>query len=102
MDSNDESGLGIGLRRARLVVRCATEAIGLETHQSSEPLQLQLSAVEFESLLQSRYGDMHPELVFRTESSIERARLDRTRWPELPKVLLRQGAPPGRRSTDRS
>lgn len=102
MDINDENGMAIGLRRARLVVRCATEFMGVDEPRSSEPLQLQLSAAEFESLLQSRYGESHPDLVFRTESSIERARLDRTRWPELPKVLLRQGAPPGRRWVERS
>lgn len=102
MDTNDESGVAIGLRRARLVVRCATEVMGKEVHHGAEPLQLQLSAAEFELLLQSRYGKAHPELVLRTESTIERARLDRTRWPELPKVLLRQGAPRGRRWVDRS
>jgi len=101
MDTNEE-GAAIGVRRARLVVRCATELMGIEAPRSSEPLQLQLSAAEFELLLQNRYGETHPELVFRTESSIERARLDRTRCPELPKVLLRQGAPPGRRWVESS
>ncbi len=79
-------------RRAQLVVQCARDLLG-EAAPSSGDLHLPLSVIEFERALRDRYGVAHPDLVYRTDSTLERARLERRQFPHLPKVVLRQGAP---------
>jgi len=81
-------------RRARLVVRCACELLGLDPATVQADLHLPLSVTEFENELRARFALSHPDLVYRTDSTTERARLDRSRLPGLPRVVLRQGAPP--------
>lgn len=83
----------IAQRRAELVVRCACDVLGLATVPVEPVLHLPLCVQEFEQELRRRYGHTHPELVFRTESTTERARLERRPGNTLPKVMLRQGAP---------
>jgi hypothetical protein len=83
----------VAARRACLVVQCACELLGIRPGEAPAILQLQLSVAEFESELRNRFGAAHPDLVFRTDSTLERARLDRRQMPEVPKVILRQGAP---------
>jgi acyl-coenzyme A synthetase/AMP-(fatty) acid ligase len=88
--------LSIAERRAALVVQCAQELPGA-MRASTGDIHLPLSVLQFEEELRSRFGNSHPELVFRTDSTLERARLERDRLQHIPKVVLRQGAP--RRST---
>ena len=85
-------GSSIAERRAALVVRCARELLG-DRAPTSGDLHLPLSVTEFEQVLRERYGSAHPDLVYRTDSTLERARLERRSFPHLPKVVLRQGAP---------
>ena len=80
-------------RRARLVVQCACELLGIDPSRATTELHLPLSVVEFETELRNRFGAAHPDLVFRTDSTLERARLDRRGLEDIPKVILRQGAP---------
>ena len=80
-------------RRAQLVVQCGCELLGLQTVPDVEALQLPLSVAEFQTDLRTQYAARHPELVCRSDSTLERARLERRRLPTLPRVLLRQGAP---------
>jgi hypothetical protein len=81
-------------RRARLVVEFALELAGLRASDVAGDITLPLSAAEFQRELQRRYGDAHPDLAFRSIATVERARLQRTRLPQLPRVILRQGPPP--------
>jgi hypothetical protein len=81
-------------RRARLVVQCACELLGIDPASADADLQLALSVQEFEMELRRRYAVTHPELIYRTDSTLERARLERARLPCLPRVILRRGAPP--------
>jgi len=81
-------------RRAQLMVRCACELLGVDPATVVGDLRLPLSVTQFENELRTRYALTHPELVYRTDSTTERARLDRNRLPGLPRVILRQGAPP--------
>lgn len=84
-------------RRAELVVRFACELLGVRNPPDGSVLKIRMKVEEFEALLKRRYGDAHPELVHRSDSAIERARLDRDVWPDIPKVVLQQGAPLGAR-----
>jgi hypothetical protein len=84
----------ISWQRAHLVVRCACDILGLKDIPATPDLRLNLTVEEFGVELVKRYATTHPGLVFRTESSIERARLERRFKEALPKVHLRQGAPP--------
>jgi hypothetical protein len=86
-------GLSISERRAALMVRCARELAGLGDDTVGD-ISLPMSVLEFEQALRARYGSCHPELVYRTDSTLERARLERSRMKHLPRVILRQGAPP--------
>jgi hypothetical protein len=79
-------------RRAQLVIQCARDLLG-ERAPATGDLHLPLSVTEFERALRERYGGLHPDLVYRTDSTLERARLERRQFPHLPKVVLRQGAP---------
>ncbi len=81
-------------RRARLVVQCACELLGISVAKAGEELRLPLSVDEFATELHRRYAATHPTLIYRTDSTLERARLARAQFPELPRVVLRQGAPP--------
>jgi len=83
--------------RARLVVRCAAELLGLDEPPRHGELRLQLSVGEFGAELRRRYGKSHPELALRSDSALERARLYRRGLDGLPKVVLRMGAPNGKR-----
>lgn len=84
----------ISWQRAQLVVRCACDILGLKEVPPTPDLRLNLTVEEFGEELVKRFAATHPALVFRTESSIERARLERRFKEALPKVHLRQGAPP--------
>lgn len=90
--------LPVSERRARLVVQCACELLGVDPMTASGDLHLTLSVQEFERALRERYAVTHPQLIYRTDSTLERARLERARLPRLPRVILRRGAPPGRRA----
>lgn len=90
--------LPVSERRARLVVQCACELLGVDPATASGDLHLTLSVLEFEQQLRERYAVTHPQLIYRTDSTLERARLERARLPRLPRVILRRGAPPGRRT----
>ena len=81
-------------RRARLVVQCACELLGIDAADAGEELRLPLSVAQFELELRRRYAATHPALIYRTDSTLERARLSRAQFPQLPRVVLRQGAPP--------
>ena len=81
-------------RRAVLVVRCASDILGVPAVPEMAELKLPLNVQEFSDELARRFGLSYPDLVYRTESSIERARLVRDPTWGLPKVVLRQGAPP--------
>jgi hypothetical protein len=81
-------------RRAKLVVKFAMELAGVSPDQVNGDITLPLSAAEFQRELQKRYGDAHPELAFRSMATVERARLQRDRLPQLPRIILRQGPPP--------
>jgi len=83
----------IALRRAQLVVQCACDLLGIDVSRAPPELHLPLSVVDFEQELRNRFGVSHPELVFRTESTLERARLERRGLAGVPRVVLRQGAP---------
>jgi len=84
---------GIARLRADLVVRCACDLQGIVSVPPSTTIRLDLTVQEFQRILQERYGAQFPQLVYCDEDSIERARLDRRRFPEVPKVMLRRGAP---------
>jgi hypothetical protein len=84
--------ISIAERRAALVVQCAQELPGACTAATGD-IHLPLSVNEFETALRTRFGSSHPELVFRTDSTLERARLEREGLEHLPRVVLRQGAP---------
>ena len=81
-------------RRASLVVKFAMELAGVAPEQVNGDISLPLSAAEFQRELQKRYGDAHHELAFRSMATVERARLQRDRLPQLPRIILRQGPPP--------
>jgi hypothetical protein len=82
------------LRRALLIIHCARELPGASICPETGQINLKLSARQFEAELRRRYGKSHPDLVFRADSTFERARLDRHRYKDLPRVVLRQGPPP--------
>jgi hypothetical protein len=99
--AHSRAGGGVGKRRsspferrATLVVQFALELAGLQPEQLAGDISLPLSAAEFQRELQRRYGEAHPELAFRSSATVERARLQRSRLPHLPRVILRQGPPP--------
>ena len=81
-------------RRARLVVRCACELLGVDESSVNADLHLPMSVTEFDHALRARFAVMHPDLVYSTDSTTERARLNRSGLAGLPRVILRQGAPP--------
>jgi hypothetical protein len=81
-------------RRARLVVQFAQELSGQPASVAGADIRLPLSAAEFQRELVRRYGDRYPDLAFRSEATVERARLQRKKLPGLPRVILRQGPPP--------
>ena len=82
------------LRRALLMIQCALELPGATVDPDTGQINLDLSIKQFELELRRRYGKSHPDLVFRADSTFERARLDRHRYKDLPRVVLRQGPPP--------
>jgi hypothetical protein len=86
--------LSVAERRARLVIQCACDLQGIAAADVNGDLRLPISVAEFESELRRRYSASHPDLIYRTDSTLERARLERTRFPHLPRVILRRGAPP--------
>jgi len=85
---------GIAELRARLMVRFACELLGIDPQAAGEEVRLPISVTEFEAALRRRYGATHPTLVYRTDSTLERARLERRDFPQVPRVILRRGAPP--------
>ncbi|MCC7463754.1 MAG: hypothetical protein IT480_14980 [Gammaproteobacteria bacterium] len=85
-------------RRARLVVACACDILGLDPAAAGSEIRLPLSVEEFEQELRRRYALTHPELVYRTDSTLERARLERRGLESIPRVILRQGAPRRKRA----
>jgi hypothetical protein len=82
------------LSRARLVVQCALEILGQRADEVHGDIHLSMSVADFSAEFRRRYATSHPDLAFRTEATFERARLDRRRLPDLPRVILRQGPPP--------
>jgi hypothetical protein len=98
LDDRVRQDSSVAERRAALVVQCARDLLAGRAPVSGD-LHLPMSVTEFERALRERYGSVHPDLVYRTDSTLERARLERRQFPQLPKVVLRQGAP---RRTDRA
>ena len=86
--------LSVAERRARLVIQCACELMGVPPESATADVHLPISVREFEAELRIRYAQSHPDLIYRTDSTLERARLERARLPHLPRVILRRGAPP--------
>jgi hypothetical protein len=82
----------IAERRAALVAHCAQALPGAMV-ASSGAIHVPMSVVEFERALRARFAATHPQLVYRTESTLERARLQRSGLEHIPRVMLRQGAP---------
>ena len=80
--------------RARMVVQCALDMLGMRADEVQGDIHLPISVTEFSNEFRRRYASSHPDLAFRTAATFERARLDRRRMPELPRVILRQGPPP--------
>jgi hypothetical protein len=80
-------------RRATLAVEFARQLLGDAEQPGGKPLVLCLRAGEFQVLFRERYASKYPDLVHRSESSLERARLERRKLPHLPRVILKQGAP---------
>ena len=80
-------------RRATLAVEFARQLLGEPETSSAKPLVVCLRVGEFDLLFRERYASSYPELVHRSESSLERARLERRKLPHLPRVILKQGAP---------
>ena len=91
--SDTRARASVGRQRAELVVRCACALLGLADVPPVDALRLDISVQEFDHEMRTRFGRSHPELVYRTESTTERARLMRDPSWQLPKVMLRQGAP---------
>lgn len=81
------------LRRAQLMVQCALELPCARVCPDTGQIHVDLSSRQFEQELRRRYGRSHPDLVFRADSTFERARLDRHRYAHIPRVILRQGPP---------
>lgn len=79
--------------RARLVVQCAIDILGKARRHVEGDIYLPLSVDQFLVELRRRFGAMHPDMVYRTNATIERARLGRKPGSTLPRVVLRQGAP---------
>jgi hypothetical protein len=73
------------------MVTCACELTGIDPAEATGDFRLPLSAAEFETELRARFGTSHPELVYRTEVTIQRARLNRSQLPGLPRVILSNG-----------
>jgi hypothetical protein len=94
--------LPVSERRARLVVQCACELLGVDPAAATGELHVMMSVQEFEQELRDRYASTHPQLIYRTDSTLERARLERGRLPRLPRVILRRGAPPRQRRVQES
>jgi hypothetical protein len=85
--------LSVSERRAALVASFAREMAG-SVVASNGDIHVPVSVVEFEQALRARYGASYPELVYRTDSTLERARLERpAALRHIAKVILRQGAP---------
>jgi hypothetical protein len=83
------SGLeSVSYRRAKLMVDCACAILGVEAGAKLSELQVPLSVTEFNRQLSARFGATHPDLVYRTNSTLERARLERKPGWNLPKVNL--------------
>jgi len=82
------------------MVQCALELPGARVCPDTGQIHLDLSTKQFEAELRRRYGRSHPDLVFRADSTFERARLDRHRHAHLPRVILRQGPPRKTRRDD--
>ena len=80
--------------RARMVVQCALDILGKRPEDFAGDIHLPISVAEFSNEFRRRYAGSHPDLAFRTAATFERARLDRRRMPDLPRVILRQGPPP--------
>lgn len=76
------------------MVECALQILGRTRDECHGDLYVPLSVAQFTQELRRRYAAQHPELIFRTDATFERARLDRRRLPDLPRVVLRQGPPP--------
>jgi hypothetical protein len=91
--SDTRARVSVGRQRAELVVRCACALLGLADVPPVDTLRVDVSVQEFDQELRTRFGRSHPEPVYRTESTTERARLMRDPSWRLPKVILRQGAP---------
>ena len=87
------SRLSVSERRAALVAAFAREMPGAVIASNGD-IHVPVSVLEFEQALRERYGASYPELVYRTDSTLERARLERPpALQHIPKVVLRQGAP---------
>ena len=87
-------------RRAALVAAFAREMHGAVVASNGD-IHVPVSVLEFETAIRARHGASDPELVYRTDSTLERARLERPpALQHIAKVVLRQGAPRRNRVQD--
>jgi hypothetical protein len=88
---NARLGSSTAERRARLVVTCACEILGLDPGSHTGEIRLPLSVEEFEQELRQRYA-----LTYRNWCSAPiplNAPAERRGLESIPRVILRQGAP---------
>jgi hypothetical protein len=82
-------------RRAELVVAAGRQIIGIGPEDPRKVLELQLDTREFRERLKEFCPPPDRGLLSCSDDTLKAARLDRRRRPDLPKVELRRGAPPG-------
>jgi hypothetical protein len=83
-------------RRAELVVSVARQILGIAPDDARMLLELTYNTDEFEKVLHQHCPPADRVLLSCNRDTLKLARLDRTQRPDLPKVVLRSGAPPGK------
>lgn len=86
-------------RRAELVVAAARQILGIGPQDPRKVLELPLDTRQFRQRLMAFCPPADSGLLSCTDDTLKAARLDRRRRPDLPKVELRRGAPPGEAKT---
>lgn len=82
-------------RRAELVVAVARRILEIGPDDPRKVLELPLDTREFRERLMAFCPPADRGLLSCTDDTLKAARLDRRQRPDLPKVELRRGAPPG-------
>lgn len=89
-------------RRAELVVAVAKQLLGLSPEDSRAVLELPYNTSQFRVKLSQLCPPADRGLLSCNDDTLKAARLDRSRYPDLPKVELRRGPPPGGADHDRA